>query len=80
MDLAAGTYVIFIRDAQDCETNVIVEIDPGVNLNALVEPVYECTDILPENYVNITLEDPYGSWFCNVCFRFNRPGRYAIES
>ncbi|MGB5458317.1 MAG: T9SS type B sorting domain-containing protein [Eudoraea sp.] len=58
MDLAAGTYVIFIRDAQDCETNVIVEIDPGVNLNALVEPVYECTDILPENYVNITLEDP----------------------
>ncbi len=56
--LAAGTYVIFVRDAQDCETNVIVVIDPGVNLNAFVEPVYECTDILPENYVNITLEDP----------------------
>lgn len=57
-DLAAGTYVIFVRDAQDCETNVIVEIDPGVNLNAIVEPVYECTDILPENYINITMEDP----------------------
>jgi gliding motility-associated-like protein len=58
MDLAAGTYVIFVRDAQDCETNVIVEIEPGVNLNAIVEPVYECTDILPENYINITMEDP----------------------
>ncbi len=58
MDLAAGTYVIFVRDAQDCETNVIVEIDPGVNLNAIVEPIYECTDILPENYLNITMEDP----------------------
>ncbi|WP_019670866.1 T9SS type B sorting domain-containing protein [Eudoraea adriatica] len=58
MDLAAGAYVIFVRDAQDCEINVIVEIDPGVNLNALVEPVYECTDILPENYINITMEDP----------------------
>ncbi len=58
VSLAAGTYVIFVRDAQGCETNVIVEIDPGVNLNAIVEPVYECTDILPENYVNITMEDP----------------------
>lgn len=56
-DLAAGTYVIFIRDAQDCETNVIVEIEPGVNLNATVEPVYECTGNIPDNYINLTLED-----------------------
>jgi len=57
-DLTAGTYAIFIRDAQDCETNIIVEIEPGVNLNALVEPVYECTGDTPDNYVNITMEDP----------------------
>ena len=57
-DLAAGTYVVFIRDAQDCETNVIVQIDPGVNLNGIVEPVYECTGAVPDNYLNITLEDP----------------------
>ncbi|MGB5699473.1 T9SS type B sorting domain-containing protein [Muriicola sp.] len=57
-DLAAGTYVVFIRDAQDCEANVIVVIDPGVNLNGIVEPVYECTGAVPDNYLNITMEDP----------------------
>ena len=57
-DLAAGTYVVFIRDAQDCETTIVAEIAPGVNLNATVEPVYECTGDTPENYVNITMEDP----------------------
>jgi len=56
--LAAGTYAIFVRDAQDCETNIIVTIDPGVNLNATVEPMYECTGDTPENFVVITLEDP----------------------
>ncbi|MEY8020394.1 T9SS type B sorting domain-containing protein [Muriicola sp. SD30] len=57
-DLAAGTYVVFIRDAQDCETNVIVEIEPGVNLNGIVEPVYECTGNIPDNYINIAMDDP----------------------
>jgi gliding motility-associated-like protein len=58
VDLAAGTYVIFVKDAQDCVTNVVVEIEPGVNLNALVEPVYECTGDTPENSLLITMEDP----------------------
>ncbi len=57
-NLAAGTYVIFVRDAMDCETNVIIQIDPGVNLNAVVEPVYICDSNLPDNYLNVTLEDP----------------------
>ncbi|MEM7380196.1 MAG: T9SS type B sorting domain-containing protein, partial [Bacteroidota bacterium] len=57
-DLAPGTYVIFVRDAQDCESNVIFEIEAGVNLNAVVEPVYECDGDLPDNYINITMEDP----------------------
>ena len=55
--LAAGTYVIFVRDAQDCETNVIVQIDPGVNLNALVEPMYICDGVVPDNYLSVTMED-----------------------
>ena len=57
-DLAAGTYVIFVRDAQDCETNIIVDIDPGVNLNATVTPIYVCTGVLPDNRLEITFEDP----------------------
>jgi len=57
IDMAAGNYLIFIRDANDCEINVAVDVAPGVNLNATVEPVYECTGDTPNNYVNITLED-----------------------
>ena len=56
-DLAAGTYVIFVRDAQGCETNVIVTVDPGVNLNAVVTPIYECAGSIPDNYLEVVLED-----------------------
>ncbi len=57
-DLSAGSYLVFVRDANGCTTNVVIDVDPGVNLNATVEPVYECTGDIPGNYVNITLEDP----------------------
>ncbi|MDF0714816.1 T9SS type B sorting domain-containing protein [Muricauda sp. 334s03] len=56
-DLTTGTHVVFIRDAQGCETNVVVEIEPGVNLGATVTPVYECTGSVPDNYLEIVLED-----------------------
>ncbi len=45
MDMAAGNYLIFVRDANGCETNVVVDIEPGVNLNAYGEPIYECMEI-----------------------------------
>ncbi|MFK7813774.1 MAG: T9SS type B sorting domain-containing protein, partial [Maribacter sp.] len=57
-DLSAGGYIIFVRDANGCLTDVGITIEPGANLNATVEPVYECTGDTPDNYVNITLEDP----------------------
>ncbi|WP_186435570.1 T9SS type B sorting domain-containing protein [Maribacter sp. MAR_2009_72] len=57
INMAADNYLIFVRDANGCETNVIVDIERGVNLNATVEPVYECSSDMPNNYVNITLED-----------------------
>ena len=56
-DLAAGAYVIIVRDALGCEENITVEVDPGVNLNASVTPVYECSGIIPDNFIDITLED-----------------------
>ncbi|SDQ13733.1 T9SS type B sorting domain-containing protein [Flagellimonas zhangzhouensis] len=56
-NLAAGTHVVFIRDAQGCETNVIVEIEPGVNLAATVTPMYECTGNIPNNYLDIVFEN-----------------------
>ena len=56
-DLASGTHVVFVRDAQGCETNVFIEVEAGANINATVTPVYECTGDTPNNFVNITLED-----------------------
>ncbi|SNY94994.1 T9SS type B sorting domain-containing protein [Flagellimonas pacifica] len=56
-NLAAGTHVVFVRDAQGCETNVFVEINPGVNLAATVTPIYECDGNLPTNRLDIAFED-----------------------
>ncbi len=57
-NLPAGTHVAFIRDAQGCESNVFVEINPGVNLAATVTPIYECSGNLPTNSLEIIFEDP----------------------
>ncbi|WP_069859212.1 T9SS type B sorting domain-containing protein [Arenibacter sp. NBRC 103722] len=57
-NLAAGTYAIFVKDAQDCMINMAVTIDPGVNLNAIATPIYECTGNIPNNTIDLVLEDP----------------------
>ena len=57
-NLATDSYLIFIRDANGCETNIVLDIERGVNLSATVEPVYGCTGNMPNNYVNVVLEDP----------------------
>jgi gliding motility-associated-like protein len=57
LDMASGEYIIVIKDANGCDTNAVVTIDRGVNLNATIEPIYECSGDIPSNYVNITLED-----------------------
>jgi gliding motility-associated-like protein len=56
-DLAAGTYAVFVKDAQDCMINMAVTIDPGVNLNATATPIYECTGNIPNNSIDLVLED-----------------------
>ncbi|WP_149273694.1 T9SS type B sorting domain-containing protein [Pareuzebyella sediminis] len=55
--LAPGAYFVYVRDANDCEYVVPAVVDQGVNLNAEVTPVYGCNDTIPNNYVNIILED-----------------------
>ena len=57
IDMASGEYIIIIKDANGCDTNIVVEIERGVNLNATIEPIYECSGDTPSNYVNITVED-----------------------
>jgi len=55
--LPADGYIIFVRDANGCEADTGITVEAGANLNATVEPVYECSGDTPDNYVNITLED-----------------------
>lgn len=57
-NLPAGTHVVFVRDAQGCDTNLIVEINPGVNLAATVTPIYVCSGIVPDNSLEIVFDDP----------------------
>ncbi|PCE66594.1 T9SS type B sorting domain-containing protein [Sediminicola luteus] len=56
-DLAGGTYVIFVRDANNCEANIALTVNPGVNLDAEVVPVYSCTGVLPTNRMSVRLLD-----------------------
>ncbi|MEG3660064.1 T9SS type B sorting domain-containing protein [Arenibacter palladensis] len=56
-DLASGTYVIFIKDANGCTANSVFTIQPGYNLASSVEVVYECNGIIPTNYLSIQFED-----------------------
>ncbi|TAI47570.1 T9SS type B sorting domain-containing protein [Flagellimonas allohymeniacidonis] len=55
--LPAGLHVVFVRDSQDCEVNVIVEINPGVNLAATVTPMYTCNGNIPDNSILVAFED-----------------------
>ena len=57
-NLPATTHVVFVRDSQGCETNVFVEINPGVNLEATVTPLYSCDGIIPDNRLEILFADP----------------------
>ena len=56
-DLAPDAYFVYVRDANDCEYVLPVVVERGVNLNAEVSPVYGCNGDIPNNYVNIVLED-----------------------
>jgi gliding motility-associated-like protein len=57
-NLAVGSYVVFVKDAAGCETNVVAEILPGMDLNATVIPHYECTGNVPDNFIEVILADP----------------------
>jgi gliding motility-associated-like protein len=46
-----------VRDSRGCESNTIITIDPGLNLNATVTPIYSCTGEVPDNYLEVVLEN-----------------------
>ncbi|PKB42660.1 gliding motility-associated-like protein [Cellulophaga sp. RHA19] len=55
--LTAGPHVILVKDANDCDANIVINIAPGVNLKATATPIYECSTDTPTNYLDVVLED-----------------------
>ncbi len=58
-NLAGGeTHVIFVRDSRGCETNVIVSVGIGVDLQpeAIIE--YGCDGIFPNSTITVAIQDP----------------------
>lgn len=56
-NLAGGTYIVFVKDANGCTTNETVIVEGGANLNAMAEVIYECPGDTPNNSVHLILED-----------------------
>ena len=56
-DLASGTHVVFIRDANGCETTEVFEVNPGVNLAGEAVVEYLCDEGITTNQVQIVFED-----------------------
>ena len=55
--IGGETYVVFIRDAMGCETDVIVTIPIGVDLSSEAIIAYGCEGIFPNSTVSIRMAD-----------------------
>ncbi|UII75311.1 T9SS type B sorting domain-containing protein [Flagellimonas sp. HMM57] len=64
--IGGETYVIFVRDANGCQTNVIADIGLGIELMA--EPIveYGCDGIFPNSTATVSIAD--GSLLSNLLF------------
>ena len=51
------SYVVFIRDANGCTTNVVIPIDIGVELAATVDIRYGCDGIFPFSTTEVVMQD-----------------------
>ena len=55
--VGGDTYVFFVRDASGCETNVIVPVEIGVDLQPLANVVYGCDGIFPNSTATVEMQD-----------------------
>ena len=51
------TYVIFIKDANGCQTNVVAEIGIGINIGAEAIVEYGCEGIFPNSTATVQIAD-----------------------
>ncbi len=55
--IGGESYIVFIRDANDCPTDIIIPIEIGVDLTASPEVVYGCEGIFPNSTATVTMLD-----------------------
>jgi len=67
--IGGDTYVFFVRDASGCETNVIVPIGIGVDLQPLANVVYGCDGIFPNSTATVEMQD--SSQYPDLLFALN---------
>lgn len=56
-DLPGGDHFIFVRDANGCTREDFIRVESGANLNATVEVIYECAGDVPNNRIDLRMED-----------------------
>lgn len=52
------TYVVFIKDANGCQTNLIAEVGIGVDIGAEAVVEYGCEGIFPNSTATVEIADP----------------------
>ena len=67
--IGGDTYVIFVRDARGCETNVIVPVGIGVDLQPIANVVYGCDGIFPNSTATVEMQDT--SQYPDLLFALN---------
>ncbi|WP_040279145.1 T9SS type B sorting domain-containing protein [Psychroserpens damuponensis] len=56
-NLGGGDHIVFVRDAQGCETEWNITFPPSVSFDPIVDIEYACENNMTVNTVTVTLED-----------------------
>jgi len=78
-NLTSGDYIVFIRDANGCEINQTVNVAEGVNINATIEVIYDCSSGTLGNRIEVTLEDGAQSSFLLYALDSTDPNELQLQ-
>jgi gliding motility-associated-like protein len=59
--LTGGNHTVYVRDANLCELELVVSLDPSVVLDPIATSTYDCVNDLPANIVTVTIDDSNNS-------------------
>jgi gliding motility-associated-like protein len=59
--LTGGNHTVYVKDANLCIFELVVALDPSVDLDPIATPTYDCVNDLPANKVTVTIDDSNNS-------------------